>query len=286
MASTSILPVEIIEIEILPRLPVKSLLRFKSVCKSWNSLISSDFFMKSVCNSDHDSLTLINLRQDDHDDGEVTAIGCINGLVFTEQYSHKFFGSYGFIIWNPATKQCLEIAAPRKQFRLCDCFSGFGFDSVANDYKCMLLPDLGSRKNNGEYTLLNFRDSLAVMCCNSKSFSGETIDIHIFNDKCDNWSKTAFGPFKFLSKVPTVCMEPWFLQCFRNGDLLFVNDDVEKLYWVDLENYTIKSLGKQGVSDGHTYSESLVFINGMKPFYEEEDRFQFFFLTTEQKREL
>ncbi|KAK1347236.1 hypothetical protein POM88_003491 [Heracleum sosnowskyi] len=41
------------------------------------------------------------------------------------------------------------------------------------------------------------------------------------------------------------------------------------------ENYTIKSLGKRGVSDGHTNAESLVFVGGMKPLCEEVDRFKF-----------
>lgn len=151
-----------------------------------------------------------------------------------------------------------------------------------------LLPELGSSDsitNNefGEcYKLMNFRDSLAVMFYGSKSCFQKTIDIHIYNKKCDDWSKTSFGPFKFLSKVSNSRMELRFLQCLSNGDILF-GSEVNKLYWVCFENYTIKSLGKRGdlctdISYGHTYSESLVFINGMKPFYEKEDRFQFFIL--------
>lgn len=65
MDTTSILPEGIIEFEILTRRPVKSLMRFKSVCKSWNSLISSRGFIKSVRNSNHDSLTLISMHDID-----------------------------------------------------------------------------------------------------------------------------------------------------------------------------------------------------------------------------
>lgn len=36
-------------------------------------------------------------------------IGCINGLVCLYDL-HKNFGEFGFVIWNPATKQCLKIA--------------------------------------------------------------------------------------------------------------------------------------------------------------------------------
>ncbi|XP_074346272.1 uncharacterized protein LOC141685047 [Apium graveolens] len=142
-----------------------------------------------------------------------------------------------------------------------------------------LLPDLGSsnstftRKLNGKYTLLKLRDLLAVMFYSSKLFFGETTDIHIFNDKCDNWSKSSFGPFNFLIKVPTSRVKPRFLQCFRNGDILFVSHKIKRVYWVDLENYTIKCLGRLGVFDRHAvaYSESLVFIDGMKTFYKKED---------------
>ncbi|KAK1355728.1 hypothetical protein POM88_048984 [Heracleum sosnowskyi] len=317
--------------------------------KSGNSLISNDVFI----NPNHDSLTLIS--DNNHTIfSEDSSFGCINGLVFIQD-SH-YFGSYGFKIWNPATKQCLEIDPPATptKFGLRDYFSGFGYDSVADDYKCMyiyvhtkgpfygkiysckagrwskitpskfrnpgfeynnvldrvtvngspfwmitqgedvnlrmivmsvdvrkksfrLLPDLGSSDSTftGKYTLLNFRDSLAIMVYNSSLFFGGTIDIHVFNEKGDTWSKMCFGPFKFLSRVPTSLVEPRFLQCCRNGDILFSSPETKKLYWVDLENYTIKSLGKRGVSDGHTYSESLVFVDGMKPLYEEIDRFKF-----------
>ncbi|KAK1381978.1 F-box domain-containing protein [Heracleum sosnowskyi] len=357
-ATTSILPVDTIEFEILPRLPVKSLLRFKSVCKSWNSLISSDVFIKSVRNSDHDSVTLVSHSGQDNLYGHFTAvcIGCINGLVFIEEHQWDCDSeTLEFIIWNPATKQCLEIRPPPVPIS-CRYFLGFGFDSVANDYKFMyvinikehplvgyiyscnsgcwtkiiqsnfvvpgcilnmdpviingspfwlilqdlngshlhvmsfdvrqeffrLLPDLGSSgpitiEEDGECCqLLNFRDSPAVVIYNLIFCFDETIDIHVFNEKCENWSKMSFKPFKFLSEVPTSCMQLRFVLGLSNGDILLVDSEVRKLYWVNLGNYTIKSLREGGdLCYGHKYSESLVFINGMKPLYQKEDLFQF-----------
>jgi hypothetical protein len=42
------LPLEILTTEILARLPVKSLLRFRSVCKAWRAVISDDLSLVSA----------------------------------------------------------------------------------------------------------------------------------------------------------------------------------------------------------------------------------------------
>lgn len=115
-----------------------------------------------------------------------------------------------------------------------------------------LLPNIGDSTGSLRYStlniykLLNFRDSLAIMYC-SKIFSviWKTIEIYVFNERCDVWSKMSIGPFKFLSYEPKWYLYPMFLQCFRNGDILFLNSEVRELYYVDLQNCTIKNLGKE-----------------------------------------
>ncbi|KAK9911260.1 hypothetical protein M0R45_035181 [Rubus argutus] len=48
-----VLPSEIILFQILPRLPAKSLMRLKCVCKSWSSHIREPFFVRAHRNIHH-----------------------------------------------------------------------------------------------------------------------------------------------------------------------------------------------------------------------------------------
>ncbi|XP_074355006.1 F-box/kelch-repeat protein At3g23880-like [Apium graveolens] len=145
----SFLPSELIESEILPRLPVKSVLRFKSVCKSWNFLISSNpDFIKSHLhlNPNNDSLVLKtgDKKKYFHCNDSLLQcytdiIGSVNGLVCFYNWHFEYEG-FEIAIWNPATKQCLTNIPnlpdryEDRELERDDCF-GFGFDSVANDFK-------------------------------------------------------------------------------------------------------------------------------------------------------
>lgn len=77
-------------------------------------------------------------------------------------------------------------------------------------------------------------------------------------------------------------MEPWFLGCFNSGHILFLCPLKRKKYCLDLKNCTIKRIGgKEGdlcmnIWHGLTnYSESLAFIDGMKPETENEIRYYY-----------
>ncbi|KAK1381889.1 hypothetical protein POM88_019624 [Heracleum sosnowskyi] len=294
-------------------------------------------------------------------------ICCMNGLVLLQD-RHKVFGMVRFVIWNPATKKCLKIPRPSNADDFeghNNHFSGFGFDSVANDvkimhgtaiakqrlvgyiYSCndgcwrritpsnflfrghivnylnpviaqgspfwlcyrycrkterlvvmsfdvqresfMLLPIIGDSTGYipystlNEYTLMNFRDSIAVMYWSTKvNFFRGTIWICVFNERSDDWSKMSIGPLKpeeNLRYGKPDWEKPGFVQCFRNGDILFGGS--AELYYVDLQNHTIKNLGKKedlNYDVVHGYTESSFFIDGMQPFYDKENEVQFFFL--------
>ncbi|KAK1403217.1 F-box domain-containing protein [Heracleum sosnowskyi] len=136
------LPPEIIEWEILTRLPVKSLLLYKSVCKSWNLLISSNHeFIKSqlVLNPNKDSLMLdVYYGHSNSFISKSEIIGCINGLVCFYRCKIDDSEVGEIAIWNPALNQCLVILTlPKKDIRHHNVLLGFGFDSVANDFKVM-----------------------------------------------------------------------------------------------------------------------------------------------------
>ncbi|XP_074356806.1 F-box/kelch-repeat protein At3g06240-like [Apium graveolens] len=153
-----------------------------------------------------------------------------------------------------------------------------------------LLPDIGPIEKNHDkiYELVNFRDSLAVMSCGVKSlFWEETIDLYTFDKRCENWSKTSIGPFKFRVMEPIVFLKSEFLGYSNTGDILFFCPDMNKVYCANLQNYTIKSLEKEGdliqcfMNGLVNYSESLVFIDGMKPLSETEDEIRYCYLRKE-----
>uniref|UniRef100_A0A2P2N259 F-box domain-containing protein n=1 Tax=Rhizophora mucronata TaxID=61149 RepID=A0A2P2N259_RHIMU len=163
MPCHSILPQDLI-FEVLSRLPVKSLLRLKTVCRHWLDLISSSNFIathlgQSNCTS---SLLLtfqgryreattygISLLDDElamlkHQDlpfqakkrGDIFSIvGCCNGLVCI---SLEDDGA-DCVIWNPATRQYWHMPAPLIPVVPNHCFVrwGFGFHPETNEHKLL-----------------------------------------------------------------------------------------------------------------------------------------------------
>jgi len=146
-------------IQILLWLPVKSLIRFKSVCKSWFSLISTDSqFAKShfqLSAATHTRRVLlistsafesIDLEASLHDDSAFASLdfdflpigsysdlqikGSCRGFILLHC-------SLSFYIWNPSTGFHKKI--PLSPFECdsdkeCEYFYGFGYDSSTDDY--------------------------------------------------------------------------------------------------------------------------------------------------------
>ncbi|KAG8390674.1 hypothetical protein BUALT_Bualt01G0108200 [Buddleja alternifolia] len=158
-----IFPEEIIT-EILSRLPVKSLLKFRCVSKSWRSLISTKHFIKS-----HLTISTKNTKFNHHSiistllhpyytlkscslhsllynpityavdfdypmknpKNSVRIVGCCNGLVCI-----AINGKY-FFLWNPSTKQHKKLPDVDGKMKN-DLFItkyGFGYDECNDDYK-------------------------------------------------------------------------------------------------------------------------------------------------------
>ncbi|XP_059646514.1 F-box protein CPR1-like [Cornus florida] len=146
--------------DILSRLPVKPLLRFRCVSKSWCALIDSQHFIRSHLNRSIETNTnrsiiymeneLYSLNLDSvDDDGTVVLdhplkneeedtelIGSCDGVLCLFN-SHK-----DIALWNPSTRKHHQLPVapidfPRKRRVYQNTVYGFGYDSVNDDYKVM-----------------------------------------------------------------------------------------------------------------------------------------------------
>ncbi|KAK9667691.1 hypothetical protein RND81_13G004800 [Saponaria officinalis] len=166
------LPNKIIHYDVLTRLPAKSLLRFKSVCKDWYALIKSRTFINihqnyAIESHDYssDDLLIVGCGSNTYcktpnklffiylyapfslrgthvicDDKVNTGlsrfiVGSCNGVICIEILS----STDTFALYNLLTRECRKLVKPR-----CDHYSkypsiyttyGFGYDSISRDYK-------------------------------------------------------------------------------------------------------------------------------------------------------
>ncbi|KAF5730188.1 F-box and associated interaction domains-containing protein putative isoform 1 [Tripterygium wilfordii] len=202
-------------IDILTRLPVKSLMRFKSVCKPWGDLLRNPDFIRQhhlkqthlSCSSNFRvlmkhgaqpadcffSLSLSSAR----DAGEEVltleervydpvVLGPCNGLLCVYGYREKI------VLWNPAIREFKTLPlSPIKRRSGTGSFGslGFGFDCEANDYKILRF-----------VTDYFADDGAGVPSCDQ---------IEIYSQKNDSWRE-----------IPSldVCPGgvPWFSQ-YHNG---------------------------------------------------------------------
>ncbi|KAI9127400.1 hypothetical protein K1719_001959 [Acacia pycnantha] len=150
------LPHEIIS-SILKRLPVKSLLQFRCVCKDWNDLFKTSLFIKehlhhsshhrgpslllqrgystfSMLHSDKKTLLPLSAPSVNQPVSIIHIIGSSYGLVCLQLRIRR--GS--FFLWNPSTRevQCVS-QTENNDF----CYIGFGFSRVVNDYKIVKIYD-------------------------------------------------------------------------------------------------------------------------------------------------
>ncbi|KAM5580272.1 F-box/kelch-repeat protein [Rosa sericea] len=184
--------------EILARLPVKSLMRFRCVCKSWRALICESYFVKKhlsygergITESAHrlifmldpplvlDYEALKSMKDDDYGDGAAAQFA-VTQLDFPVR---KSIPDYGYrvgvgscnglvcvqvdleaiMLWNPCTRDSKVLPKPPQVINseFSYYFYGFGYDSASDDYK----------------VIRGFADYLA-----------KKIMIHIFSLKTGSW---------------------------------------------------------------------------------------------------
>ncbi|KAK7262102.1 hypothetical protein RJT34_29662 [Clitoria ternatea] len=170
------LPSEVIT-EILCRLPVKSLLRLRSTCKHWRSLIDSTHFIFLHLNKSPNTTLILRRHShlytlDSHAlhqpvelihplmcySNSIKLLGSSNGLLCISNIADDI------AIWNPSIRKHRILPSDRlhrpQSSLLAARVFGFGFDSSSNDYKLLNISyfvDLHNRTFDSRLQLYTMR---------------------------------------------------------------------------------------------------------------------------------
>ncbi|XP_059670652.1 F-box/kelch-repeat protein At3g23880-like [Cornus florida] len=169
------LSVELI-IEILLRLPVKSLLRYRCVCKKWYCLVQNSHFHEKHHHHNHHSARLLVLHYNYTTDKYSFALFPDETLASEPFIYHdvndlqmpgnpSVFGPFNGILglwvrdrlalWNPATREFKPLPVPNPNlppdFSAYCYFFGFGLDPVTNYYKVVWIRYFWDDKDDNPY---------------------------------------------------------------------------------------------------------------------------------------
>ncbi|KAL0002165.1 hypothetical protein SO802_015946 [Lithocarpus litseifolius] len=224
----SSLPEELLE-EILVRLPVKSLLRFRCVQKSWSTLVQNPTFIAkhlrhhqtktknpSILVESMDKYENLKYILQSHPDegggvrivdfkgdsmgrlittrSVATMFACINGIICI---AGVFRGHYGFVLWNPAIRKGKVVPYPRfpdcpAHFALSGSYYAFGFDQNSNDYKVVRV--VQHRKKSAENSITPY--------CNF---------FYVYSLRADSWTQIFGTPVQHNNiKLHSRCNEIFF----------------------------------------------------------------------------
>ncbi|KAL3628795.1 hypothetical protein CASFOL_027841 [Castilleja foliolosa] len=164
--SDCIFPIDVM-LCILTRLPVKSIIRFKSVCKPWFALLSSPDFKKLhqvqfsndprnqtyLFQHSNNTLSLFQIGSNQkkptflnhpfsHNKINIDVVGCFNGFVcLSEKPSNDVIH-----LWNPALNMSKQIF-PLEECEECVVSLGFGYDAESDDLKVVKIVLIDNRKH-------------------------------------------------------------------------------------------------------------------------------------------
>ncbi|KAK8484025.1 hypothetical protein V6N11_019363 [Hibiscus sabdariffa] len=148
---------EDVVIRILKRLPVKSLVRFRSICKSWNSEICDPCFISTHLQASLSNNTpFLLLRYENyylHYDNDVfdkfkqlqfppfghllyyPVVGSCNGLICVRLYP---FDNFNFFLWNPSIQKYISLPQVTIS-KVVYLNVEIVFDLRTNDYKLLIV---------------------------------------------------------------------------------------------------------------------------------------------------
>ncbi|XP_060206774.1 F-box protein CPR1-like isoform X2 [Lycium barbarum] len=227
-----ILPEEIIT-EILTRLPVKSLLKFRSVSKSWLALISSPQFINthlslsknkedthhilisgssgakrifkecSISSLFYDSVTQV-LDLDFPIENRIDFTVSCNGLIFLADYI-----KYS-LLWNPTTRKHKNLPDFKPRFKKnYYVIYGFGYDEFRDDYKVVGI-----------------------------SYGSDGVEVKVYSLKSDSWTSVDYCWEILNAPGSSQKMKLYGTGLFANG----------KLHWDTITSGPIMRWGRNIIS--------------------------------------
>ncbi|XP_055827262.1 putative F-box protein At3g16210 [Solanum dulcamara] len=158
---------EEIIMEILSRLPVRSLLRFKCVPKFWRTLISEPYFMmKHLKNSRNSEKLLVSQwyphkkefslscsslssvqrveevqKLDCPSDSRCVLYCCYDSLELIGVSNYSNYAYERLFLWNPSTRELIVLPHPKLKLDWDLWIWGLGYDSTSDDYKILKITD-------------------------------------------------------------------------------------------------------------------------------------------------
>ncbi|KAI3995897.1 hypothetical protein MKX01_017094 [Papaver californicum] len=141
------LPKDIL-LDILVRLPIKSVSRFRCVDKAWCKLLGSPEFLKMHDKHAMEMNVNFGLMLHNHNDvytfcydpSSSTFFGCRNGLVLL-RHVNKYY-SHVLILWNPTTNECKKVPFPtfHETEQCLDYVEyGIGYNSRRKDFRVVAI---------------------------------------------------------------------------------------------------------------------------------------------------
>ncbi|KAJ6428631.1 hypothetical protein OIU84_020327 [Salix udensis] len=140
--------------KILPKTPIKSILRFRCVSQSWNSLVTLPYFIKEhlanakplILRTENQVVSLSLLLDCEgldsssqiefHRPHSFEIVASRNGVVALRVRHREFDGKFGgLFLWNPSIKKTLYLPPPRSFASTVTTLLGLGYDPRSDDYK-------------------------------------------------------------------------------------------------------------------------------------------------------